>query len=39
VPGALDQPMYAAWCVAQSLGAPKGLNQLRLLIFLGVFLP
>ena len=26
VPGASDQPMYAAWLVAQSLGAPRVLG-------------
>ena len=34
-----DQPMYAAWLVAQSLGAPRGLGQLSLLVFLWGHLP
>ena len=32
--GALDQPMYALWLVAQSLGAPRGPGYLTLLVFL-----
>jgi hypothetical protein len=34
VPLFSDQPVYAAWLVAQSLGAPWGLGYLRLLVFL-----
>jgi hypothetical protein len=36
---ASDQPVYALWLVAQSLGASKGLGYLTFLVFLWGYHP